>query len=79
MASDDGHGFFSGVLFGAMLGFLIGVLAAPRSGEEMRSVIGDRTRTIREQAETLAERVRRDIGHRGMDEEDGNDGASRNE
>jgi hypothetical protein len=79
MASEEGHGFFSGMLFGGMVGFLIGVLAAPRSGEEIRAVIGDKTRTIRGQAGNLAGRVRRDLNLGGMDEEDGNGGADRNE
>ena len=79
MASEEGRGFFSGMLFGGMVGFLIGVLAAPRSGEEIRSVIGDKTRTIRGQAGNLAGRVRRDMNLGGMDEEDGNGEADRKE
>lgn len=58
MANDNGGSFMNAFLLGGIVGFLIGVLAAPRSGEEMRHEISERTKGLREQAEHLAERVR---------------------
>ena len=58
MANDSSGHFINAFLLGGIVGFVIGVLAAPRSGEEMRHEISERTKGIREQAEHLAERVR---------------------
>ncbi len=58
MADETNNHFMNGFLLGALAGFVIGVLAAPRSGHEIRSEITERTRGIREQAEHLADRVR---------------------
>ncbi len=58
MADDSSGHFVNGFLLGALAGFVVGVLAAPRSGQEIRSEITERTRGIREQAEHLADRVR---------------------
>ncbi len=42
-------------LLGTAVGALLGVLFAPRSGEETRRVIGDRVRTWKDQAEETFE------------------------
>ncbi len=57
MANDNGHSFTNAFLLGGLVGFVLGVLAAPRSGEEMRLEISERTRGLREQVNQLAERV----------------------
>ncbi len=61
MANDNGGHFMNAFLLGAAIGFVVGVLAAPRSGQEMREEINERTRGIREQVEHLAERVRQQL------------------
>ena len=58
MADENSGHFVNGFLLGALAGFVVGVLAAPRSGQEIRSEINDRTRGIRGQVEQLADRVR---------------------
>lgn len=49
--SDFGK-FISGVFIGGMVGGLLGVLLAPRSGEETRKRIADRTSETYKKAET---------------------------
>jgi len=61
MANYNGGHFMNAFLLGAAIGFVVGVLAAPRSGQEMRDEINERTRGIREQVEHLAERVRQQL------------------
>ena len=58
MADDNSNSFVNAFVLGGLVGFVIGVLAAPRSGEELRREISERTRGVREQVEHLAERVR---------------------
>ena len=71
MANEEGRGFVNGFLFGGVVGFIVGVLAAPRSGEEIRAEISERTRTLRGQAESVAEQVRHHLRLDASDEEDG--------
>ena len=61
MANDNGGHFMNAFILGAAIGFVAGVLAAPRSGQEMRDEINERTRGIHEQVEHLAERVRHQL------------------
>jgi len=44
-----GGGFVSGLLFGGLLGAVLGVVFAPRSGEETRRMIRDRGMELRDQ------------------------------
>ncbi len=71
MSNDNGGSFFNAFLLGAAIGFVVGVLAAPRSGQEMRDEINERTRGIREQMEHLAERVRQQLSRESETSGDG--------
>lgn len=65
MAGSGGPGFGTGLLLGAAIGTLAGLLLAPRPGEETRAQMLERTAGLRERAEELAaearERVREAI------------------
>lgn len=61
MANDNGGHFLNAFLLGGIVGFVIGILAAPRSGEEIRAEISERTKGVREQVEHLTERVREQL------------------
>ena len=61
ISNGSGGHFMNAFLLGAVFGFVAGVLAAPRSGHEMRDEINERTRGLREQVENLAERVRHQL------------------
>ena len=61
MSNANGGNFMNAFLLGAVFGFVAGVLAAPRSGQEIRHEINERTRGVREQVEHLAERVRHQL------------------
>lgn len=61
MANDSGGHFLNAFLLGGIVGFVIGILAAPRSGEEIRAEISERTKGVREQVEHLTERVREQL------------------
>ena len=60
-----GPGFGTGLILGATIGALAGILLAPRPGEETRAQMKERTAGLRERAEELAvearERVREAI------------------
>lgn len=55
--SDRDSGFFTGVLFGAAVGFLLGVLFAPAKGEETRKVIVDKSREVADELKTRTDEV----------------------
>ena len=61
MSDNNDGGFMNAFLLGAVMGFVVGVLAAPRSGKEMRDEVNERTRSLREQVEHLAERIRQQM------------------
>jgi gas vesicle protein len=65
--NDGGAGFWTGVLVGGIVGVVAGVLFAPKSGEETRALIGEKTGEWRDRAEELAESTR-DRVHSAMDE-----------
>ena len=46
-----GPGFFSGVLWGALVGGILGVLYAPKSGEETRKELKDKAGDISEKGQ----------------------------
>lgn len=75
MENDNGGHFMNAFLLGAVFGFVVGVMAAPRSGHEMRDEINERTRGIRSQVEHLADRVRTQLHPEA--EESGEGGGSR--
>lgn len=51
---NQGVNFFSGVLVGSALGTLVGILVAPRSGEETRRIIKKTASAIPEMSEDLS-------------------------
>lgn len=65
MAGSGTQGFGTGLLLGAAIGALAGLLLAPKPGEETRAEMLERTAGLRERAEELAaetrERVREAI------------------
>lgn len=64
---DSGHGFTAGVIAGAVIGAGLALLWAPRSGPELRQMIGEQADSIRGD---LARRVR-DVADRvthGLDD-----------
>ena len=50
-----GAGFWTGFVVGGMVGAIAGILFAPKSGEETRALIGEKTGEWRDRAEELAE------------------------
>lgn len=61
MADNDSDfgAFFTGFLFGGLVGAAAALLLAPQSGEETRAQIRQRSIELRDQAEDLAEDTRR--------------------
>ena len=57
----DGHGFVTGFLIGGIVGFVAGILLAPKSGEETRAIIMERGGEWRDKAEELAAAARERI------------------
>ena len=59
MADNNGNGggagFWTGFIVGGMVGAIAGILFAPKSGEETRAIIGEKTGEWRDRAEELAE------------------------
>ena len=55
--SEEGGGFVTGFMFGGVIGFLVGILTAPRPGGELRAELMERTHHFREQAEVMAESI----------------------
>ena len=53
-----GAGFWTGFLVGGIVGTVAGVLFAPKSGEETRAFIGEKTGEWRDRADELAESAR---------------------
>ncbi len=72
--SDRDSGFFTGVLFGAAVGFLLGVLFAPAKGDETRKVIADKSKEVADdikvRTEEVIERLKAKINAKGELAED---------
>lgn len=59
MGSEDrGPGFGTGLLLGGVIGALVGVLLAPKPGEEIRSQVMEGTAGLRGMAEVVANEAR---------------------
>ncbi len=46
MSEERSSSFFSGFLWGAVVGFVLGVLYAPRSGVETREILKEKTKEL---------------------------------
>ncbi len=46
MSEERSGSFFSGFLWGAVVGFVLGVLYAPRSGVETREILKEKTKEL---------------------------------
>tara|TARA_B100001750_G_scaffold247797_1_gene274903 strand:- start:2558 stop:2830 length:273 start_codon:yes stop_codon:yes gene_type:complete len=58
MANSGGPGFSSGLLLGGIIGALIGLLSAPKPGEETRAQVKEKTAGLRQKAEELTSEAR---------------------
>ena len=57
MANDKGGGFSTGLILGAILGTVAGILMAPKPGSETRSELLEKSDYWREKAEKLSDLV----------------------
>ena len=63
MASNDGSGgFMLGLFVGGAAGFLAGILMAPRSGEETRATLAEKSGVWRDRAGELSAVTRERLG-----------------
>ena len=58
MSNGRGPGFSSGLLLGGIIGALIGLLSAPKPGEETRAQVRVKTAGLRQKAEELTSEAR---------------------
>lgn len=59
-------GFVAGLVIGGLVGFLAGVMIAPKAGEETRAQVWDNTREARDRIEDMLDEVR-DEASRAVD------------
>ena len=48
---DSEGGFFSGMMLGGIAGFVVGMMLAPKSGDETRSLFSERGQELRDKAD----------------------------
>ena len=60
--NDSGGSFVTGFLIGGIIGTLVGIVLAPKSGSDTRADIADQSEIWRERAEGMAARVRDNVG-----------------
>lgn len=68
--NNSGSGFLAGVILGSTIGFLMGILLAPASGEQTRKVIKEKTGEMSEEVKVktmeLMEKVKEAV-KKGVD------------
>ena len=52
-SKDSGVGFAAGLIMGAVIGIAVGLLYAPRSGEETREMLQEKAEMLKHRAEIL--------------------------
>jgi len=62
---NEGMGFYKGVLIGGVIGAVVSLLFAPKSGRELRSDIGRKSKELYDDAEGLIAKGREKIGEIG--------------
>lgn len=62
MASENGSGFFSGLLVGGAIGAIVGILFAPKAGKQFREDIISDSDEILAKAKSELEKLRKDLG-----------------
>ena len=62
MAKENGGGFSSGLILGAIIGTVAGILMAPKAGSETRSELLEKSDYWREKAEKLSDIVVEKLG-----------------
>ena len=60
--NNGGSGFTTGFLLGGIIGFLGGLLLAPKPGEQIRAQLLERSEELRRKAEELAAQAREQVG-----------------
>ena len=61
-SNDEGSSFMTGFFVGGIIGAVVGVLLAPKSGHETRAALTDQSEVLKERAEELSARVRERAG-----------------
>ena len=61
-SNDNGGSFVTGFLLGGIIGTVVGILLAPKSGSETRADLLEQSETLRARAEELAAKVRERVG-----------------
>ena len=58
MSEERAEGFLGGFLFGALIGLTLGILYAPRPGEETRKLVKDKGIEITEKVKEKGEEIK---------------------
>ena len=61
-SNDNGGSFVTGFLLGGIIGAVVGILLAPKSGSETRADLLEQSETLRARAEEMAAKVRERVG-----------------
>ena len=62
MANGNGGSFISGFVIGGLVGAVVGIMLAPKSGSETRTELLEQSEALRLRGEELAARVRERVG-----------------
>ncbi len=67
MAEDRGSSFLGGLLIGVFVGFVVGVLYAPRSGEETREILTEKAKEFGEETREIITEKAKEFGEKTKD------------